>query len=151
MPQLTFCPQFAFNLASPAGQVSTGLPLCPVDLLPEAVVSCDDEFLSISDLEIQKLMREMYSASELTDLLDRISSIAQARQQHGDRAAMGLGGPRTYQDVGTATSAMDWMHEHELKRTHQIKLSLPSAGEEALAARERIQQRIAARRRGLAR
>nr|QNI17752.1 hypothetical protein [Pseudomonas aeruginosa] len=41
---------------------------------------------------------------------------------------------------------MDWMHEHELRRVNQIKLSLPSSGEEALAARERIQKRIAARR-----
>lgn len=127
------------------------LSVCPAHLLPEVVVSADDPLLFVCSMQIRECMRQKYSFEEMHAVLCAITAVAEQRMQYGQRGEMGLGGPRTYQDVGTVMGAMDWMHEHELQRVHQIKLSLPSAGEEILAARERIQQRIASRRRGLAR
>lgn len=147
MHQLPTLSQFTFEFCPPAPRCSA-LPLCPEHLLPEAVVAKDDPLLFVSDLEIQARMRERYSFDEMSAVMTAICGVAEQRQQYGNRAEMGLGGPRTYQDVGTPITVMDWKHEHELKRINQIKLSLPSTGEEALAARARIQQRIAARRRG---
>ncbi|EMZ45931.1 hypothetical protein OFL75_19295 [Pseudomonas aeruginosa] len=137
--------QYTLNFTMHAGPA---LPLCPADLLPDAVVALDDPLLLISDLDIRERMRASSSFDEMLDEMRAISALAEKRQQYGFRAEMGLGGPRSNQDVGTAQTLMDWMHEHELRRMNQIKLSLPSPGEEAEAARERIQKRIAARRSG---
>ncbi|EPV8691068.1 hypothetical protein ACWAUP_004783 [Pseudomonas aeruginosa] len=139
--------QFSLELCPPAPRFPA-LPMCPGHLLPDAVVSESDPLLSVSDLDIRESMRAQYSFEQMSSSMEAIIELAEQRQQFGIRGLLGLGGPRTYQDVGTQPSAMDWMHEHELKRINQIKLSLPSAGEEMLAARDRIQQRIAARRRG---
>lgn len=122
------------------------LPLCPVHLLPSAVVALDDPLLKVCDMAIREHFRAQATFDQMLEELHAISHVAEQRRQYGDRAAVGLGGPRTYQDVGTAESAMDWMHDHELHRANQIKLALPSPGEEVEAARLRIQQRIAARK-----
>ncbi|HFL2868666.1 TPA: hypothetical protein ACGWVL_003040 [Pseudomonas aeruginosa] len=137
--------QHTLNFSMQAGPA---LPLCPVGLLPDAVVALDDPLLLISDLGIRERMRASFTFDEMLDEMRAISDLAEKRQQYGSRTEMGLGGPRSYQDVGTAQTLMDWMHEHELRRMNQIKLSLPSPGEEAEAARERIQKRIAVRRAG---
>lgn len=147
MHQQTLPSQFTLELCPPAPRFPS-LPMCPEHLLPDAVVSEGDPLLSVSDLDIRDSMRAQYSFEQMSAGMAAIIELAEQRQQFGVRGLLGLGGPRTYQDVGTQPSVMDWMHEHELKRINQIKLSLPSAGEEMLAARERIQQRIAARRRG---
>ncbi|MGP0171252.1 hypothetical protein ACSVIJ_05140 [Pseudomonas sp. NCHU5208] len=147
MHQQTLPAQTSLDLFPPAPQCSA-LSLCPAHLLPGAVVAEDDPLLSVPDLQIRELMREHRSFVEMNAEMSAITTLAEQRQQYGIRGLLGLGGPRTYQDVGTQESVMDWMHDHELKRINQIKLSLPSTGEEMLAARERIQQRIAARRRG---
>ncbi|MFJ2456348.1 hypothetical protein ACIOWK_32390 [Pseudomonas protegens] len=138
--------QFSLTISAQMPPVSHALALCPTHLLPGAVVALDDAMLKISDMDIREHMRARLSFDEMLAEMRAISHLAEQRQQYGSRAEMGLGGPRSYQDVGTAESVMDWMHEHELRRVNQIKLSLPSSGEEALAARERIQKRIAARR-----
>lgn len=147
MHQQTLPAQTSLDLFPPAPQCPV-LPLCPVHLLPGAVVAEDDPLLSVPDLQIREQMRERHSFAEMNAEMSAITTLAEQRQQYGIRGLLGLGGPRTYQDVGTQESVMDWMHDHELKRINQIKLSLPSTGEEMLAARERIQLRIAARRRG---
>ncbi|OWJ92112.1 hypothetical protein B6S59_21625 [Pseudomonas sp. A46] len=138
--------QFSLTFSAEMPPASPALALCPAHLLPDAVVALDDPMLQISDMDIREHMRARFSFDEMLAEMRAISHLAEQRQQLGSRAEMGLGGPRSYQDVGTAESVMDWMHEHELRRVNQIKLSLPSSGEEALAARERIQKRIAARR-----
>ena len=127
------------------------LAMCPSHLLPDAIVPEDDPLLLVSCDEIRERMRAHYSFEQMHSEMLAICAVAEQRQQFGIWGLLGLSGPRTYQDVGTPITAMNWMHEHELKRINQIKLSLPSSGEEMLAARGRIQQRIAARRLGVAR
>lgn len=138
--------QFTLDFSPAVARRHPSLPLCPPHLLPDVVVAPDDRLLFVSDLEIWERMRACRSFDQMKAEMEAISSVAEQRQQYGARAEMGLGGPRTYQDVGTPQTIMEWMHEHEVHRLNQIKLSLPSTGEEVEAARQRIQQRIAARR-----
>lgn len=138
--------QFALDFCAPAATSWPSLPMCPPGLFPDAVVALEDPSLSVCDMEIRHHMRARLTFDEMLSEMRAITEVAEQRQQYGGRGEMGLGGARTYQDCGTGESVMDWMHEHELRRINQIKLSLPTSGEEALAARERIQQRIAARK-----
>ena len=46
--------QYTLNFTMHAGPA---LPLCPADLLPDAVVALDDPLLLISDLDIRERMR----------------------------------------------------------------------------------------------
>lgn len=75
-------------------------------------------------MDIREYMRARFTYDEMLAELTAISHLAEKRRRYGSRAEMGLGGPRSYQDVGTAESVMDWMHEHELRRVNQIKLAL---------------------------
>jgi hypothetical protein len=47
--------------------------------------------------------------------------------------------------AGLLPTEYDWMTEEERAEMHTLRLSLPSYGEEALAARERIKARRAQR------
>lgn len=146
MQLITAPAQFALNFSAPAASLWPSLPMCPPGLLPDAVVALDDPLLTVCSLEIREHMRARRTFDEMLTEMRAISEVAEQRQRYGCRGVLGLGGARTYQDVGTLESVMDWMHDHELHRINQIKLSLPTTGEEMLAARERIQQRIAARK-----
>lgn len=73
-----------------------------------------------------------------------ISDIGMQRYNDGDRT--GLGGPRGHQGCGTAFSVLDWLTDAECERFHHLGLALPTSGEEQLAARQRIQERIAKRK-----
>lgn len=66
------------------------------------------------------------------------------RFEMGERT--GLGGARGHQGCGTAFSVLDWLTDEELHRFHILGLALPSSGELARDARQRIQERIAKRR-----
>lgn len=146
MQSTTAPAQFALDFCAPAAISWPSLPMCPRGLIPDAVVAQDDPSLTVCDMEIREHMRARLTFDEMLSEMRAITEVAEQRQQYGCRGLLGLGGARTYQDVGTLESVMDWMHEHELRRINQIKLSLPTTGEEAMAARERIQQRIAARK-----
>lgn len=143
-------PQLGFNFDQLPASVSVrfpNLPLCPSNLLPDAVVALDEPSLQICDMEIRDYLRQRMSFEQMSQELDAMGNLARAREEFGDRAAMGVYGSRAaYGSVFSATSEMDWMHQHELKRCNQIKLAMPTTGEEADEARLRIQARIAARK-----
>jgi alkanesulfonate monooxygenase SsuD/methylene tetrahydromethanopterin reductase-like flavin-dependent oxidoreductase (luciferase family) len=73
-----------------------------------------------------------------------ITDTGMRRYQDGDRT--GLGGARGHQMCGTPFSVMDWLSDAECARFHHLGLALPTSGEEQEAARQRIQERLKARR-----
>ena len=89
------------------------------------------------------------SPETLTSEIDAISDVASLREEFGDFAMLGLKPlQQGYACVDSGTSLLIWMHEHERQRLNQLKIALPTSAEQALAARARIQQRIALRKHG---
>lgn len=122
------------------------LTLCPTELFPDAVVSLVEPSLAINDMEVTDFIRERMSAEAIIVEISLISTIGSQRMLFGSFNELCLCGPATYQNVGTVVGVLDWLHDHERKRLHQLKLSLPSTGETMALARERIARRIAARK-----
>jgi len=60
------------------------------------------------------------------------------------RARMATIGPTM---IGLMPTESDWMTPAERTRSHELKLQLPSFGEEAVAARKRLQLKREARKR----
>jgi len=89
-------------------------------------------------------IRAVMTFEEISAERQAISDLGMHRYEMGDRT--GLGGPRGHQDCGTPFSVFDWLTDAELERFHQLGLALPTSGEERVAARDRIQARIAARK-----
>lgn len=89
-------------------------------------------------------IRAVMTFEEMSFERQAISDLGMRRYDEGDRT--GLGGPRGHQDCGTPFSVFDWLTDSELERFHQLGLALPTSGEEQLAARARIEARIAARK-----
>ncbi|WP_141678435.1 hypothetical protein [Pseudomonas sp. AU12215] len=79
--------------------------------------------------------------------IDAIGTLAAKRSDYGIYGMLGLQrDEQGYSCIYSGNSLLNWMHEHERRRMHLLKLALPSAGEQAEAARIRIKSRIAARK-----
>ncbi|MHC5194740.1 hypothetical protein ACYSUW_13395 [Pseudomonas frederiksbergensis] len=89
-------------------------------------------------------IRAVMTFEEMSAERQAITDTGMQRYEAGDRT--GLGGPRGHQDCGTPFSVFDWLTDAELERFHQLGFALPTSGEERLAARARIQARIATRK-----
>ncbi len=136
--------QASLDLIAPAFN-NDALSLCPAHLWPEAVVSLSEPSLLICDEDSRAYLRERMSMDQLNAEFNRIHDLGAQRMEFGIRGLLGLGGARSYQDCGTPIGPIDWLHEHEIKRLNQLRLAMPSNGEEVEAARLRVAQRIAAR------
>lgn len=137
--------QASLDLIAPAIN-HDALALCPTHLWPEAVVSLTELSLLVCDEDARSYLRERMSMDQIEGEFNRIHDLGSQRMEFGIRGLLGLGGARSYQDCGTPVGALDWLHEHEIKRLNQLRLAMPSNGEEIEAARLRISQRIAARK-----
>lgn len=137
--------QASLDLIAPAFNYDA-LSLCPAHLWPEAVVSLTEPSLLVCDEESRTYLRERMAMDRIEAEFNRIHDLGSQRMEFGNRALLGLGGARSYQDCGTPVGPTSWLHDHELKRLNQLRLAMPSNGEEIEAARQRIAQRIAARK-----
>ncbi|WP_155007426.1 MULTISPECIES: hypothetical protein [Pseudomonas syringae group] len=92
-------------------------------------------------------IRSSLSVDVITAERHSLTEISKARYETGDRA--GLAEPSGHYMAGDSAgcTVLDWMTAAERLRFHLLGLALPSFGEERLAARSRIQERIAARKR----
>ncbi|RMM39060.1 hypothetical protein QO021_28820 (plasmid) [Pseudomonas amygdali pv. lachrymans] len=91
-------------------------------------------------------IRNYMSVEAITTERHALTELSRARYETGDR--VGLTEPSGHYMAGDAAgcSLMDWMTAAERLRFHLLGLALPTFGEERLAARIRIQARIASRR-----
>ena len=71
---------------------------------------------------------------EIVRRLDAIQTAVQARMAEAHPDILGL-----------LPSELDWMTAEERAERHELVLQLPSAGEERIAARARLQAKVAAR------
>lgn len=92
-------------------------------------------------------IRATMSVAAITAERHSLTETSKARYQAGDR--VGLSEPSGHYMAGDSAGCivLDWMTSAERLRFHLLGLALPSFGEERLAARCRIQARIAARKR----
>ncbi|WP_284184488.1 hypothetical protein [Pseudomonas rhodesiae] len=92
-------------------------------------------------------IRSSLSVDAITAERHSLTEISKSRYETGDRA--GLAEPSGHYMAGDSAgcTVLDWMTAAERLRFHLLGLALPSFGEERLAARFRIQERIAARKR----
>lgn len=112
---------------------------CPEDLLPESVVPHLTPSLFMTDDEARIAIRAEMSCEEIKAEIEAISAVAQKRSDFGIYGLLGLVPIElAYGCTFSGESPLNWMHEHERKRLQQLKCALPTAGEEAIAARQRI-------------
>lgn len=79
--------------------------------------------------------------------IEAISEVARLRVAFGDFNFLRLKPMQQgYACVDSGCSLLTWMHEHERARLNQLKIALPTTAEQAIAARARIQERIARRK-----
>ncbi|WP_439126127.1 MAG: hypothetical protein ACNJA3_27550 (plasmid) [Pseudomonas rhizophila] len=99
-----------------------------------------------SDEAHAQVIRSSLSVDAITAERHSLTEISKARYETGDRA--GLAEPSGHYMAGDSAGCivLDWMTSAERSRFHLLGLALPSFGEERLAARSRIQERIAARK-----
>jgi len=122
-------------------------PHCPPGLGPEELVKLDDESLSLLPDEVKPYLRERMTEEQMVAEIEAIGALAAKRSDYGIYGVLGLKrDEQGYSCVYSGDSLLNWMHEHERSRMHLLKLALPSAGEQAEAARIRIKSRIAARK-----
>ncbi|MGG2621950.1 hypothetical protein [Pseudomonas aeruginosa] len=120
---------------------------CPPDLGPEEIVRLDDESLSLPSGEVKSYLRERMTEAQITAEIEAIGNLAVKRSEYGVYGLLGLQPiEQAYSCIYSGESLLNWMHEHERRRMHFLKLALPSAGEQAEAARTRIKARISARK-----
>jgi hypothetical protein len=119
----------------------------PASLGVEAVVSLLEPSLLVCDDDIRTYLRSQMSHQDIRDEIDAISEVARLREEFGDFNLLGLKLIHSgYGCIDSGSSALSWMHEHERERTKQLKLALPTSGEAALEASQRIKARIEARK-----
>lgn len=122
-------------------------PHCPPGLGPEELVKLDDKSLSLPSDEVKPYLRERMTEEQMVAEIDAIGTLAAKRSDYGIYGMLGLRrDEQGYSCIYSGDSLLNWMHEHERRRMHLLKLALPSAGEQAEAARIRIKSRIAARK-----
>jgi len=122
-------------------------PHCPPGLGPEELVKLDDESLSQLPDEVKPYLRERMTEEQMVAEIDAIGTLAAKRSDYGIYGMLGLQPvEQGYSCIYSGDSPLNWMHEHERRRMHLLKLALPSTGEQAEAARIRIKARIAARK-----
>ncbi|EMM5100430.1 hypothetical protein ACK249_003777 [Pseudomonas aeruginosa] len=120
---------------------------CPPGLGPEELVKLDDESLSLLPDEVKPYLRERMTEEQMVAEIDAIGTLAAKRSDYGIYGMLGLQPVELgYSCIYSGDSLLNWMHEHERRRMHLLKLALPSAGEQAEAARFRIKVRIAVRK-----
>ncbi|HCF2446980.1 TPA: hypothetical protein NIA45_004648 [Pseudomonas aeruginosa] len=123
--------------------------LVPGHLWLDAVVAVDEPSLAVSPSGVRQYLRDRMSPEAIEAEIDAISEVARLREEFGDFGMLGLKPmQQCYACVDSGTSLLTWMHEHERERLNQLKIALPTSAEQALAARARIQQRIALRKHG---
>jgi hypothetical protein len=88
-------------------------------------------------------IRNYMSVEAITAERHALTEMSKSRYETGDR--VGLTEPSGHYMAGDAAgcSLMDWMNAAERLRFHLLGLALPTFGVERLAARTRIQARIA--------
>lgn len=119
---------------------------CPAHLSPDEVVNRNEPSLSLAEDETRAYLRERMNADQLRTEIDAICELAEKRSAFGIYGLLGLiPVHQAYTCIYSGDSPLNWMHEHERKRLGQLKSALPTFGEEAEAARERLKARIAAR------
>lgn len=122
-------------------------PHCPPGLGPEELVKLDDESLSLLPDEVKPYLRGCMTEEQMVAEIDAIGTLAAKRSDYGIYGMLGLQrDDQGYSCIYSGDSMLNWMHDHERRRMHLLKLALPSAGEQAEAARIRIKARIAARK-----
>lgn len=120
---------------------------CPPDLRPDVVVKHDTPSLLMPDDEAVDHLRQCMTVEQLKAEMGAISTLAQQRSDFGVYGLLGLEPThQAYSCICSGESLLNWMHAHERHRMNHLKMALPSSYEEAVAARLRIQARIAARR-----
>lgn len=120
---------------------------CPQELGPEIVVKLNDVSLLLPPEVARVYIREHMTEATILDEINSICMLAAKRSDYGIYGMLGLKHlEQAYSCVDSGESLLTWMHYHEIKRLHLLKLALPSAGELAEAARKRIRARIEARK-----
>lgn len=121
--------------------------LIPARLGREVAVKLCEPSLLMTDERAASHIRQGLSPEQISAEINRISELAAEREEFGDYAAFSFEYVSNgYACIDSARSALNWMYEHERKRINQLKLALPSQAECVIAARQRIQARIAARK-----
>lgn len=129
------------------GQSSASRLHAPSHLSLEAVVAVDEASLSVCPADVRQHLRERMSQEALEAEIEAISEVARLREEFGDFNFLGLKPMQQgYACVDSGSSPLNWMHEHERARLNQLKIALPTTAEQAIAARARIQERIARRK-----
>lgn len=96
----------------------------------------------MTDDEARIAIRSEMSNEAIKAEIEAISAVAQKRSDYGIYGLLGLEPMElAYGCTFSGESLLNWMHDHERKRLQQLKCALPTAGEEAIAARQRIQAR----------
>lgn len=122
----------------------------PDHLSLESVVALNEPSLAVCSTEVRQHLRERMSPESIEEEIDAISEVARLREEFGDYNLLGLKAtPRGYACVDSGLCLLTWMHEHERERLNQLKIALPTSAEEVLAARARIQERIARRKQAM--
>jgi hypothetical protein len=120
-------------------QFDFGTTVSPTQPAPSAGSRRTDPELEAAAIRASMTLEEISAERQL--LTDR----GNQRYHDGDRT--GLGGPRGHQGCGSAFFVFDWMTDDEVARFHALGLAMPTSGELVEAARQRIMDRIAMRRR----
>ncbi|SED36743.1 hypothetical protein SAMN05216178_6962 [Pseudomonas saponiphila] len=119
----------------------------PAGLERDAVVSPAECSLLVSDMEISAYLRRLMTFEQMTAEITRICDLAKAREEFGEWGLFDFDSLQTaYACIDSGSSSLGWLYGHERQRLNQLKIALPTSGESAAEARERIQARIAARR-----
>lgn len=121
--------------------------IIPAHLGREAVVSCREPSLRVSDMEIRQYLRDRLSLEQLNDEIDRIWALSASREEFGILGAFEFESQSSaYACIYSGPNALGWLYAHERQRLNQLQQALPTPGEEVAEARERIKARIASRR-----
>lgn len=141
--------QQGFEFSGAATKLQCASDFYPASLGVEAVVSLQEPSLLVGDDDIRAYLRFRMSTQDILDEIDAISEVARLREEFGDFTLLGLKPIHSgYGCIDSGSTALNWMHDHERERTKQLKLALPSSGEAAIEASQRIKARIAARKSG---
>ncbi len=120
--------------------------LCPPELGPDVLINRNDPCFLVGDYGVRDYIRANLSIDQMKREIEALGDLAQAREEFGDFTGLGLKPIASgYMCVDSGHNALMWLHEHERQRKNMLSIGLPTSGEEAVMARERIKARIAGR------
>lgn len=135
------------DLFTPSPAPASTLPLCPSELLPDAVVSASDPLLLVPFDDAVAAIRASLSRELIKVRLDAIWEMATKRDDFGQWGLLGFIKSETaYMCDYSGSNARDWLHKHEREMILRLQQALPSPGQLREEASMRIKERVAARK-----